>query len=196
MCPAEAAPGGARFVVLLRGINVGGKNKVSMAELRRRLLERGFEDVATYINSGNVLLRSDLDAESIATQIETLLHQSFEPDSPLIRALVLTDEQLEAVVEEKPSGFGERPDEYHSDAIFLIGIDAEQAMSVFSPREGVDRIWPGNGVIYSQRVSALRTRSRLGKIAGTPEYQAMTIRNWNTTTKLLSLVRASATPPS
>lgn len=182
--------------MLLRGINVGGKNKVSMAELRGRLLEHGFEDVATYINSGNVLLRSDLDAEAIAAQIETLLHQSFELDSPLIRALALTDEQLEAIVEKKPKGFGERPEEHHSDAIFLIGIDAEQAMSVFSPRDGVDRVWPGSGVIYSQRISALRTRSRLGKIAGTPEYKAMTIRSWNTTTKLLALLRASATPPS
>lgn len=176
--------------MLLRGINVGGKNRVSMAELRARLQEQGFEDVRTYINSGNVLLRSELDAEAIGPQVEALLHRSFELD-PLVRVLVLTAEQLAAIVEQKPEGFGERPDEHHSDAIFLIGIDADQALSVFSPRDGVDRVWPGDGVIYSQRVSALRTRSRLGKIAGTPEYKAMTIRNWNTTTKLLSLARAA-----
>jgi uncharacterized protein (DUF1697 family) len=185
----SAADGARGYVVLLRGINVGGKNRVPMAELRRLLLEDGFEQVTTYINSGNVLLRSALDAATIAARVETLLHERFELDSPLIRALVLTDEQLAAVVADKPAGFGERPDEYHSDAIFLIDLDAEQALSVFSPRDGVDRVWAGNGVIYSQRVSALRTRSRLGKIAGTPEYKAMTIRNWNTTTKLLALTR-------
>jgi uncharacterized protein (DUF1697 family) len=73
--------------------------------------------------------------------------------------------------------------------IFLMGIDATQAMEVLNPREGVDRVWPGDGVIYSQRLSALRTRSRLSRIAGTPAYRSMTIRNWNTTTKLLSLMR-------
>jgi uncharacterized protein (DUF1697 family) len=62
-------------------------------------------------------------------------------------------------------------------------------MQVFSPREGVDSVWPGEGVIYSQRLSAERTKSRLGKIVGTPAYYNMTIRSWNTTTKLLELVR-------
>jgi uncharacterized protein (DUF1697 family) len=61
---------------------------------------------------------------------------------------------------------------------------------VFSPKEGVDRIWPGQGVVYSQRLSAQRTKSRLNKIVGTPAYKSMTIRNWNTTTKLLSLLEA------
>jgi uncharacterized protein (DUF1697 family) len=97
--------------------------------------------------------------------------------------------QLQAVVDEKPKGFGERPEKYHSDAIFLIDIDASSAMSVFSPKEGVDRVWPGDGIIYSQRLNALRAKSRLNKIIGTPIYQSMTIRNWNTTTKLLALLR-------
>lgn len=71
---------------------------------------------------------------------------------------------------------------------FLIDVDAEQVMPIFSPREGVDMIWPGKGVIYSQRLSAERTKSRLGKIASSPLYKSMTIRSWNTTTKLLQLM--------
>ncbi|HUC20941.1 MAG TPA: hypothetical protein VMR98_05640, partial [Candidatus Polarisedimenticolaceae bacterium] len=63
-----------------------------------------------------------------------------------------------------------------------------QAMSVFSPREGVDKVWPGDGVIYSQRLSSQRTKSRLSKIVGTPAYKSMTIRSWNTTTKLLKIL--------
>jgi len=62
-------------------------------------------------------------------------------------------------------------------------------MAVFDPREGVDKVWPGDGVIYSQRLSSLRTKSRLGKIVGTPAYKSMTIRSWGTTTKLLEIVR-------
>lgn len=71
-----------------------------------------------------------------------------------------------------------------------MGIDSGAVMPVFSPREGVDRVWPGSGVVYSQRVSALRTKSRLSVIVGTPAYRSMTIRNWNTTTKLLALIEA------
>ena len=178
-----------KFIVLMRGINVGGKNKIAMAELRRRLEQQGFEAVETYIQSGNVVLRSDLDAAALGPAVETLLSQSFELDTSLIKTLVLKVEQLQAVVDEKPAGFGEQPDTYHSDVIFLMGIDPTEALPAFDPREGVDQIWPGHGVIYSQRLSALRTRSRLSRIAGFPAYKSMTIRSWSTTTKLLSLAQ-------
>ena len=175
------------YVVLLRGINVGGKNKVSMPELRRCLEELGCMDVITYINSGNVLLKSDVDAVALGLQIERMLSQSFKLDSSLIKVLVLTHAEIEAVISGKPKGFGEQPDKYHSDVIFLMGIAVDEAMKVFKPREGVDTIWPGTGVIYSQRLSELRTKSRLNYIVGTSAYKSMTIRNWNTTTKLLEL---------
>jgi uncharacterized protein (DUF1697 family) len=177
------------YVVLLRGINVGGKNKISMTELKFCLEEQGFEDVMTYIQSGNVILRSSLDATALGQKIEAMLSNKFKLDSSIIKVLILTEDQLQAVIDEKPKGFGEQPDKYHSDAIYLMGIDADQAMSVFNPREGVDQVWPGNGVIYSQRLSALRSKSRLSKIIGTPAYQSMTIRSWSTTTKLLSLMQ-------
>jgi uncharacterized protein (DUF1697 family) len=106
-----------------------------------------------------------------------------------VKVLVLSSDQLEAVVANRPKGFGDEPGTYHSDAIFLIDIDADEAITVFDPREGVDRVWPGDGVIYSQRVSALRTKSRLGKIVGTPPYRSMTIRSWQTTLALRDLMR-------
>lgn len=176
------------YVVLLRGINVGGKNKVPMAELRTCLEGLGFADVRTYIQSGNVILRSRKGAKSVADIIETELPRAFSLDSALVRVLVLTHAQLQAVVDERPTGFGDSPDTYHSDAIFLLDIPMEEALAVFDPREGVDRIWPGDGVIYSQRLSAERTTSRLSKIVGTRAYRSMTIRNWNTTTKLLTML--------
>ncbi|MDB5178585.1 MAG: hypothetical protein JWN01_528 [Patescibacteria group bacterium] len=176
------------YVILLRGINVGGKNSVPMAGLRTCLEELGFSNISTYIASGNVILESAKSADEIQAQIEVDLTKSFKLDSELIKVLVLTRGQLQAVIDDKPKGFGEQPENYHSDAVFLMGIDSAQAMAVFAPREGVDKVWPGDGVIYSQRLSAERTKSRLGKIVGTPAYKSMTIRSWNTTTKLLKLL--------
>ena len=177
-----------RYLVLLRGINVGGKNKVPMARLRELLEELGYTDVATYIASGNVLLGSDSPPDEVQRQIEEALPKTFRLDTDVIRVLVLTRAQLRAIVRRKPRGFGEQPDTYHSDAIFLMGIDAETAMEVFDPRPGVDRVWPGDGVIYSQRLSAERTKSRLNKAISTPLYKSMTIRSWSTTLALLELM--------
>lgn len=178
------------YVILIRGINVGGKNKISMQALRKCLESLGFSNVSTYIASGNVILMSNKTPKEIQTSIERALPKHFKLDSELIKVLVLTHKQLQAVIHRKPKGFGEQPKKYHSDAIFLMDLDLAEAMAVFKPREGVDRIWPGDGVIYSQRLSAKRVQSRLSKIVGTTAYKSMTIRNWNTTTKLLALVEA------
>ena len=162
-----------------------------MAGLRRCLEGLGFSRVSTYLASGNVILQSDTPADQIRAQIEEALPRCFELDDELVRVLVLTRDQLQAVIDGKPQGFGEQPDTYHCDAIFLMGIDVAEAMTGFDPREGVDSIWPGDGVIYSQRLSSLRTRSRLSKIMGTPAYKSMTIRSWSTTTALLELARGA-----
>jgi uncharacterized protein (DUF1697 family) len=177
------------YVILLRGINVGGKNKVPMADLKKCLETQGFSNVSTYIASGNVILESDKHPDEIKAQIEAVLPESFKLDDELIKVLVLSCNQLQAVIDNKPEGFGEEPEKYHSDAIFLIGIDSAQAMPVFNPREGVDRVWQGDGVIYSQRLSAQRAKSRLNIIAATAVYKSMTLRSWNTTTKLLEILR-------
>jgi uncharacterized protein (DUF1697 family) len=178
------------YVLLLRGINVGGKNKVPMADLKKCLEDLGFSNVSTYIASGNAILQSDKTPAEIKKLIEKALVANFTLDSELIKVLVLSHDELKAVINNKPKGFGDQPDKYHSDAIFLMDGDPDVAMSVFNPREGVDVVWPGKGVIYSQRLSALRTKSRLGKIVGTLPYKSMTIRSWNTTVKLLDLLDA------
>ena len=177
------------YLVLLRGINVGGKNKVPMAALRTVLEGAGFTNVSTYIASGNVFLDSRLKPAKVAATIEAALPKAFKLHSELIKVAVLTKAELEAVVAKRPKGFGDEPTRYHSDAVFLMGIDAAEAMTVFSPRDGVDKVWPGDGVIYSQRLSAQRTKSRLGRIVGTPPYASMTIRSWQTTLALRDLMR-------
>src|SRR5918995_15895 len=176
------------YLVLLRGINVGGKNQVPMAPLRELLEELGHVDVSTYIASGNVILRSDRPPAEIKRAIEEALPKRFRLDSELIAVLVLTHAELRAVVKKKPKGFGEEPGTYHSDAIFLIGLDGSKAMEVFDPHPHFDRVWPGEGVIYSQRLSAQRTKSRLNKAITTPLYKSMTIRSWATTMALYELM--------
>lgn len=178
------------YLALLRGINVGGKNKVPMAELKALLEEIGLEEVSTYIASGNAMFRSGLAASAIARKIEAGLTATFKLDDELVKVLVLSHAQLKAVVDQRPKGFGDAPDTYHSDAIFLMDIDRDEAFAVFKPRDGVDKVWPGEAMIYSQRLSAERTKSRLSKMMESPLYKSMTIRSWQTTLKLLELMEA------
>lgn len=182
------------YVVLLRGINVGGKNTVPMARLRACLEELECTDVQTYIASGNAIVCSALSAADLQAAVERELPRRFVLDSALVRVLVLTREQFQAVVDDRPAGFGDHPGTYHSDVVFLMGISVRDAMSVFDPRPGVDEVWPGDGVIYSQRLSAERTRSRLGRIVGTRQYQSMTIRSWATTMRLHELLDRADRP--
>lgn len=173
------------YLVLLRGINVGGKNIVPMSRLKSSLEQLGFASVSTYSTTGNVFLESDTRPNEIKARIEAALTKSFKLEGERIKALVLSRKQLRAVIDNRPEGFGDQPGKYHSDAILLIDIDAAQAMPAFNPREGVDKVWPGKSVIYSQRLSALRTKSRLNQAMGAPVYKCMTIRSWSTTGKLL-----------
>lgn len=183
-----------RYLVLLRGINVGGRNKVPMAALRDLLESHGHTNVSSYIASGNVILSSDRTAAAIKRDLEEALPKVFKLDSDLIAVLVLTLAQVRAVVNERPKGFGDHPETYHSDAVFLMGIDSASTMKVFDPRPGVDEVWPGTGVIYSQRLSAERTKSRLNKIMGSPAYKSMTVRSWQTTIALLERMEAPEAP--
>lgn len=178
-----------KYVALLRGINVGGKNIVPMAVLKKCLEELGFTNVSTYTASGNVILESDNSTDAIKAQLEEALSESLKLDDEIIKVLVLTRNQLQAIIDNKPEGFGEQPEKYHSDAVFLMGIDSTSVMPLFNPREGVDKVWPGDGVIYSQRLSSQRTRSRLNIIMATPAYKSITIRSWSTATKLLKILK-------
>lgn len=175
-----------RYVALLRGINVGGKNPVPMADLREAFEEAGYTGVATYIQSGNVLFETDRPSATLEDHLEALLERRYA--TPLT-VVVRSHTQLQRVIEQAPEGFGAAPDTYHSDVVFLKGpLTSRQAMRVVEVRDGVDQAWPGRGVLYFARLSERRTQSRMNRIMGTPEYKQMTIRNWATTTKLLALL--------
>lgn len=176
----------ASYVALLRGINVGGKNKVPMAALRAAVEAGGHSSVRTYIQSGNVLFDSDAPAAGIESDVEALLARELGMDLVVV---VRSHRQLRSVVHDAPDGFGNQPERFHSDAVFLKSpLTAVQAMQVVQTRDGVDRAWPGRGVLYFERLSERRTQSRMNRIMGTPEYRLMTIRSWSTTTKLLAML--------
>jgi uncharacterized protein (DUF1697 family) len=174
-----------RYAALLRGINVGGRNRVAMAELREAFETAGYQSVCTYIQSGNVLFATDAPRSSLEDEVEAMLERRF--GIPLV-VVVHSHSQLRSVVANAPDGFGAKPGTYHSDVLFLKApLASREAMRVVELREGVDRAWPGRGVVYFARLSARRTQSRMSRIASTPEYKLMTIRSWATTTKLLDL---------
>lgn len=175
------------FVVLLRGINVGGKNKVPMARLRTFLQDAGFTNVRTYIQSGNVLLDSTQSAGTVRQVIEEGLPKAFALDSALVKVLVLTHDELAKIVADAPEGFGTEPDTYHYDVCFFMGdVTPDDVLGRVSLHPEVDTAVAGDRALYFRRLSALRTKSRMNKLVSTPVYQSLTIRNWNTTTRLLA----------
>lgn len=89
----------ARWIIFLRGVNVGGNNKLLMADLREALQEAGFEQVQTYIQSGNVILTSQKDRATIAKEVGELLKRSFELE---ISILVVAVEDVEKAIAQNP----------------------------------------------------------------------------------------------
>jgi uncharacterized protein (DUF1697 family) len=176
---------GVQHLALLRGVNVGGQNLVKMADLRAAFESMGFADVATYIASGNVLFWPPRQKrEQLAARIESELTRRFGVE---LKVVLLTEAHLKAVVAGAPRGFG--GDSHLWDVVFVRKpLTVKRAFAVVEIREGVDRAWPGRGVLYFSRLAAKATSSRLNKIASLPEYKNMTIRSWSTTTKLLALM--------
>lgn len=175
-------------LALLRGINAGGRNPVRMAELREAFETLGCTDVSTYIASGNVFFRAPRQRrELLAAQLETGLSERFGIELKLV---LLTPAGLRRILENAPAGFGDPG--YKCDVIFLRKpLTVKRAFGLVETREGVDRAWPGNGVLYFSRLAARASGSRLSRVVARPEYQDMTIRSWSTTRKLGEL----ANPP-
>ncbi|MEO8358100.1 MAG: DUF1697 domain-containing protein [Chloroflexota bacterium] len=176
-----------QYLALLRGINVGGKNIIKMADLKACFENMGFSDVATFIQSGNVLCKSaEKDKSKLTTKIEKGLSERFNYKSRLV---VVTHRELEKIVEGAPPGFGSHSDTFRYDVIFLKEpLTPKEAMKSVRTKEGVDNAYTGKYVLYFSRLISKATQSHLSRIIKLPVYQNMTIRNWNTTTKLLALM--------
>jgi uncharacterized protein (DUF1697 family) len=178
---------GTQYLALLRGINVGGNNIIKMDALKKAFEEMGFDSVSTYIQSGNVLFRTgNRTSEAVQKRIEKGLSETFRYDA---RAIVVPHRMLKTVVEKAPPRFGDDPGRFRYDVIFLRNsLKPKQAVKGVTIKEGVDTVWVGKHTVYFSRLIAKASQSRLSRIMSLPVYQDMTIRNWNTTTKLLELM--------
>ncbi len=175
------------YLALLRGINVGGKNVIKMADLRDCFEAEGYRDVATYIQSGNVIFRSPSSGlKTLTIRIEKMLAAAFDYEASVV---MRNQKQMRAVVSNAPMSFGGKPDTYRYDVIFLKApLTATSAMESIPARPGVDEAWAGSGVLYFSRRIDQASRSYLSRLASMPVYQRVTVRNWNTTTRLLELM--------
>ena len=176
-----------QYLVLLRGINVGGKNIIKMMDLKTSFEAMGFSNVLTYIQSGNVVVQSDeKDKVLLTDKIEKGLSKRFDF---LARVVVISYKELAVIVHAAPEGFGSEDKKFRYDVIFLKEpLTPKEAMESVRVREGVDTAHAGKQALYFSRLISRAAQSHLTKIIGMPIYQNMTIRNWNTTTKLLALM--------
>jgi uncharacterized protein (DUF1697 family) len=176
-----------KYLTLLRGINVGGNNIIKMTDLKSCFENMGFTGVSTFIQSGNVIFKSpETDKTGLTDKIEQTLSERFNYSS---RIVLVSHQQLKKVINEAPAGFGTEPDQYRYDTVFLKEhLTPDDVMGQIVTREGVDKAYPGSDVVYFSRLISRAAQSKLSKIMSMPFYQHITIRNWNTTTKLLFLM--------
>lgn len=176
-----------KYLALLRGINVGGNNLIKMADLKACFEKMKFTDVTTYIQSGNVVFTTKATLTgTLETRIEQALSKQFSYSA---RVVVISHKELREFVENAPKEFGAKPEVFRYNAIFLKKpYTPKKAMTFIRTREDVDTATAGKRALYFSNLIARATQSYLSKIIQTPLYPYITIRNWNTTTKLLALM--------
>lgn len=173
-----------RQIVLLRGINLGPRNRIPMPELREALEGAGFGEVATYVQSGNVVLESPLSGAKLAREVEGLVAKRFELDVPVV---VRTRAQLAKVVELNPLGdVATDPRRYQVSFLDgLLGRDVvEKLESVAAPKE---RFVVTGREVYAWHPEGVARSKLSAMLAGRGLGVTATARNWTTVTKLLEL---------
>jgi uncharacterized protein (DUF1697 family) len=177
-----------KYIALLRGINVGGNNKVPMADLRECLEKLGLKNVQTYIQSGNVIFESDeKDEAKLTHDIEQAIETHF--GFPVVVAL-FGQPEFEYITTHTPKDWLKNS-EHKYNYLFLKKpwSEAEVIAAIGPLKPELESATAGKGVIYQSMSVKFFGRTTGGKIAGKPVYKLMTIRNHNTVTKLLGLLR-------
>jgi uncharacterized protein (DUF1697 family) len=176
-----------RYVALLRGVNVGGANMVSMADLKAAFEAAGMDRVRSYINSGNIIFGSGApDREGLTATLQAAVRTVGGLDIDL---QLRSEDELAVVVEAIPAGWVS-DGAMRCDVVFLQpDVDRRSLLEELGPRPGIeDGLYvPGAIVWRVDRENA--TRSRLTKMMGTKLYKRVTVRNCNTARKLLQLMR-------
>ena len=170
------------FVALLRGINVGGKNLISMSLLRASFETMGFEDVSTYINSGNILFKSN---ESSARKLERNIEKMLSLEHLLeCKVVVRSLSEMEQLVENLPEDWNDDK-RWKCNVIFLRhSIDSTSILDGLHPRRDIEQVVYHPGALIWAALRSDLTRSTMLKLSSQKIYKDMTVRNLNTTRKL------------
>ena len=174
------------FVALLRGVNVGGNNIISMKSLQISFEKLGFTDVSTYINSGNILFKAkERDARKLETKIEAMLSREHKLGCKVVVRSFL---EMANLIENLPKGWdGDK--EWKYNVIFLRhSIDSEKVLESLGSKREIEKVvyYPGT-VLWSARISDM-SRTTMFKLSSQKLFQDMTVRNTNTTRKLYELM--------
>ena len=174
-----------RYVALLRGINVGGRTLVKMADLKTCFEQLGLEDVSTYIASGNVLFESGDDAAELATTIEAAIEQRFELP---VKVVVLDRASYARIVKAIPKPWIGDGSLRANVAFVRPGTDAKAVVRDLEPDPAVEEVKAVKGaILWATRRDALN-RSVMRKLIAGAAYKELTVRNLNTTLKLQELL--------
>ena len=177
----------ARYAVLLRGINIGPRNRISMPELRSALEAAGFGEVQTYLQSGNVVLESRAKAESVRRKVEGVIVERFGLE---IAVVVRTKAELARVVKRNPLGkVAEDPKRYQVSFLDrpLPSKTLEELEAVAAPAE---RIAAHGREVYAWHPAGVARSKLWAKLAGKSLGLTATSRNWTTVEALHELSRA------
>ena len=174
------------YTALLRGINVGVKNRVEMTKLKKTFQELDFQNVKTYINIGNVIFESKLENEN---EIAQPLEKSIEIDFKLeIKVLVINKIELGEICHKIDSSWV-NDKEMKTDIFFLWDeIDSPDILDLLPKNSEIDNIlYLPKGIIWNVSRENQKV-SKTDKLVGTKIYKKITVRNINTVRKLLSII--------
>jgi uncharacterized protein (DUF1697 family) len=175
------------YVALLRGVNVGGNRKVDMKQLKATFERAGMEEVRTYINSGNVIFRSEsADQRKLVVRLEGAIESAFGfPVKVVVRDAKRFRELIDALPDTWVNGA-----EFRCDVMFLSdAVDAPDVLALLPVRPEIDEVAYVAGAILWRVSRSAATRSGMLRLIGTELYANMTIRNCTTVRKLDALMR-------
>lgn len=177
-----------RYALLVRGINVGGKNKVVMAELRQELTDLGLEKVETYINSGNIFFTSTDPKVRLVEKLETFFGTRY----PFIQSFsLLSQEDYEAEVENLPAWWNE--DLARKDVLFYTeGLDMDQVIEKVGSLKLEDEVvhFGKLGIFWGKFSEESYFKTAYHKyLLKIPFYRHITIRNAKTFDKIGQMLK-------
>lgn len=178
------------FVALLRGVNVGGNNMISMSSLKESFEKMGFRQVTTYINSGNIVFKTkEADARKLEMKIEQMLSKEYQLNSKVV---LRSFPEMAQLVESLPRSWG-GDSSWKYNVIFLRHtIDSEKILADLPAKNDIEEVLYRQGALLWSTQASEATRSNMVKLPSRKIYQDMTVRNLNTTKKLHDLMKKVA----